>query len=601
MKNNIKLSIAAIFAVSSLYALEDLGTITVSSATKSQQSIQDVTSNVEVITSYELEEKHITTVSEALNLISGISFTSNGGLGKTTSLNIRGMDTKGTLVLIDGIRYNDVTSASGASFADIMITDIEKIEVIKGAQSGIWGSDASAGVVNIITKKQKKGLTTNLNTEYGSFNTKKYGAMIGYSTNKYYLSINSQKITTDGFTSHAQYGIDIDSYEDDGYENITTNVKAGFNLNENNKIDLIYTKIDSELEYDSASADTDNTSKTNNILSGVKFQNKINDITTEIFANNSDFHREYDSGSEFDGELKEYGIKSNLSYLQDSFLILGFDQKKAIHENTLNKEYTNKGYYLTNNNSFNKNLIVTESLRVDQYDAFQNKTTGKFGIKYNLNKDLSLSSNYGTAYNVPTIYQLYAPLCCGLFKVGNENLKPENIKSYDISIAYKDIKFTYFKNIVSDLIDYDFSQGFINLDGESTFKGIEVDYKKSISSIVLSLNYTNLSAKDSNGYKLEKKAEDILKFGIDYYGIDKLHLGINGEYVGDRIEYKRNTHDIEAQTGKYTVANAVINYDMTKSFKIYGKIDNITDKYYQTVDGYATSPRAFYAGVKVKF
>lgn len=602
MNKTFQISLAVLTAAANLQAQDtyDMGSITVSSATKSEQSIQDVTSNVEVITSAELEEKKVTSVIDALNLVSGVNFVSNGGLGTNSSVYLRGMDSKRTLVLIDGVRYNDITSASGAAFSDIMVNDIEKIEVIKGAQSGVWGADASAGVINIITKKPKSGLSGSILSEFGSFNSRRYGGTVSYKTDKYYLSLNSQKVDSDGFTSYAQRGTDIDSYEDDGYENTTTNLKLGVNLDDNNKIDLSHTLINSKLQYDSTSGDTDNESKTKNKFSSVNFQNITNDITTDIFTNYSDFHRSYSTGSEFDGTLKEYGIKSHIPYNRgSSFVVAGVDLKKAEHKNDLNRDYENKGYFLTNSNTINEKLILTESIRADRYDAFKNKTTGKLGIKYNFNKDLNVSANYGTAYNVPTLYQLYAPLCCGIFPVGNANLKPESIKSYDFSVAYKDIKITYFRNYVKDMIEYDFANGYVNLEGRSKIKGFEVDYKKAVTDdLLLSLSYTRLSTEDSAGYKLRRRPDQTLKFGIDYYGFDKVHLGLNGEYVGTRYD---DANKQGQQTGRYTVANFVVNYELSRNVEIYGKINNITDKYYQTVDGYATSPRAYYAGIKVSF
>jgi len=176
MKKIIKLSIAtALLVATNSHALsnsEDLGMITVSSATKSELSIKDISSNVEVISSIELEEKHVKTVGEALNRISGISVISNGGLGQQDSLFIRGISSKRILILIDGIRYNEPTGLSGAPLAQLLVDDVEKIEVVKGAQSGIWGADASGGIVNIITKKAREGIHGSILTETGSFNTK---------------------------------------------------------------------------------------------------------------------------------------------------------------------------------------------------------------------------------------------------------------------------------------------------------------------------------------------------------------------------------------------------------------------------------------------
>lgn len=606
MTNKTKLSLVASFLITTNtfgQTTEDLGTITVSSATKSEQSIQDVTSTVEVITKQELEAKHITTVSGALNLISGINYTRNGGLGTSTSIMLRGFDSKRTLVMIDGIRYNDATSASGAPFEHLMITDIEKIEVIKGAQSGIWGADASAGVINIITKKAKVGTHGSVLAEYGSYNTKKIGGDISHATKDFNIKASYQKIDTDGFSAKATKGTDLSSYEDDGYENDTANLKFGYNFNDTNKIDISQTIINAEGEYDANSAnDSLATTKTDDTFSNVRFENISKFSTNEVYVNKSTFDREYNSystysnamtQSEFDGTVNEYGVNSNIPYGEGKdFVIVGVDYKNFEHENSIDKKFNNKGAFVTNSNYID-NIVLTESLRTDKYSAFEDKTTGKVGIKYNFEKDIYLSSNIGTAYNIPTLYQLYS-------YYGNTALTPENTTSTELTFAYKSTKVTYFYNSVEDMIDYNFStSAYDNIDGKSKLKGLELDYKNDIlKDTLFSLNYTLLSAKNEDGETLRRRADKTLKFGIDYFGIAKFHFNLNGEYIGDRYDSDDKQGE---QTGRYTVMNLVANYSISSTVQTYVKIDNITDKEYQVVDGYATSERAGYAGVKVSF
>ncbi|MEA1913727.1 MAG: TonB-dependent receptor [Campylobacterota bacterium] len=613
-KKHIHTSIAAAFliAATTLQANEiDLGQIEVYSATQSTQAIQDVTSNINVITALEIQERNYTTITQALNSIAGVSFTQSGAIGQTTSVRVRGFDSNRVLVLIDGIRVNDVTGASGAPFADLMINDIAQIEVIKGAQSGIWGADATAGVINIITKMPKEGLSGDITAQYGSFSTKKYGLNIGYKTSKYYIKVGGQKIDTKGFSAFVPAGKDMDNYENDGYANTTTNIKLGYGFNDTNKIDLKHTRIHAYNEYDDSLAATDELnansvakySTTKDSFSCVNFNHIDSFNEIDIHAKKSTFDRDYSSGTQFDGTIKDYGIKSKIPYLNnDSFVVVGMDYKTFEHKNDLNKKYNNKAFFITNSNTFDDKTVVTQSLRYDKYDAFNNKATGKIGIKHNFNQDVFVSANYGKGYNVPTVYQLYAPLCCGFFPVGNDALKPESTTSLDLTLGYKNFSITYFDNQIKDMIDYDFAVGFVNLDSESKIKGFELEYQEEIASnVLLSLNYTHLDAKDKNGYDLERRAKKMLKFGLDYYGFNKLHLGLNGEYIGNRKQYVWNTYTVEAQTGNYAVAHFVANYDLTNDIKIYGKIDNITNKYYQTVDGFTTSPRAFYTGIKVEF
>ncbi len=604
MSKNIPLSLLLVALLSSANASQtvELDTITVTSATKTKQSIKDVTSNVNVITSEEIEEKHYTTVSEALSTVPGINFTSNGGLGQATSVFVRGFDSKRVLVLIDGVRYNDVTGF-GAPFADLMIQDIQQIEVVKGAQSGVWGADATAGVINIITKKAAQGLHGFFNTQYGSFDTLKYGAGASYKTEGYYIKASSQKVDTNGFSSQASKDVDLDSYEKDGYRNTTSNIKFGFNINETNAIDISHTIINAHVEYDGFNTPNSyEASRTNDTFTNINFNHIDSFNELDIYMNKSKFDRDYSYGGEFDGDVYEYGIKSNIAYNNKDFVIVGIDYKSFEHRNSLDKEYNNKALFVTNSNElngfFSGKTIITQSLRADRYNKFDNKTTGKIGIK-NINdiaKDFTFSANYGTAYNVPTIYQLYQP---GSIwgPVGNVNLTPEDTTSYDIGAEYKDIKLTYFSSTIEDMIDY--TSGYVNLIGESKIQGIEVEYDTSINDdILISSNYTYLDAKNQNAQALRRRPNHTLNLNIDYYGIQDLHLGAYAQYIGERYE---NDDQQGVENGKYTVVNMVANYEISKNILAYVKIDNLFNEHYQVVDGYASAPLSAYAGLKINF
>lgn len=603
MNKKITTSLVASFllATTQLQANDNyqLSTITVSSATKTEQSIQDVTSNISVITKEEITEKKFTTVGEALNTIPGINVVSNGGIGKTQSVFLRGFDSERILVLIDGIRYNDVTGISGARFEHLMINDIERIEVVKGAQSGIWGADATAGVINIITTQAQNGFHVNTNVETGSFKTNKLQFNISQKEEKYDIKLAFSRILSDGFTSRAQRGVDIDNYEDDGYSNTTANLKTGFNFDENNRIELNHNIINTKSDYDnSLTAQNDYELESKTKASSLSFTNDNKYSNIRLYTNYTKIDRDDPKGwtKEFDGRMKEHGLNVKVPYLKDSFIVTGVDYKISEHVNTFNKELKNKGAFITNSTKWDS-TVFTQSLRYDKYDTVDNKTTGKIGIKHNISNDLFVSTNYGTAYNVPTIYKLYEP------SYGYDGIKPETTKSTDFTVGYKNFTFTYFHNKIIDMID--FNKGtwkYYNIQGESVLKGFEVGYTQEIiDSLLANVSYTYTNAEDNNNENLERRAEKSLKWSFDYYGINKLHLNINGEYVGDRVEYTYGTYNVKAQTGNYTLWNAVVNYEISKNLNAYVKLDNITDKYYQTVDGYATAPQSAYIGLKASF
>jgi len=605
--------VTAVLMTTNLYAVvEDLGTITVSSATKSEQSIKDVTSNLNVITNIELEEKHLTTVTEALNLISGVNFSTNGGLGGSTELNIRGTSNNRVLILIDGVKFKDHSSISGTDISNLLVNEIEKIEVIKGAQSGIWGADASAGVVNIITKEAKLGVHGTIFSEAGSFNTKKYGASISHKNKNYSIKLSSTKVSSDSFTSKATRGENIDQYEDDPYKNTTNNLQTTYFINDDASLGLDILNIDSLKDYDSSSAnDTTMQNDSKSRMYNVVLKQRYDNHKLKLSYNTTNIKRDQ-IGTTWGVKLTENDssnleLSDELSYNKNDFIIMGvgstsdeLDYVKA--DNTKADAKNNSKFsYLTNSNKLN-NLVLTESIRYDSYDNFNNETTGKVGVKYSPTQSLEVFSNIGTSYSVPLLIKNINP-----WGATNMAINPESSKSFDLGFQYKDIKIIYFYQKVTDLIDwsdptplnyYNNDAIYTNLDGKSTFKGIELEYQKEIlQDILFNMNYTYLSAKDKDNQDLKKTVKNTLKYALDYYGIKKLHIGLNGEYIGSRYNDTAKT----IQTGKYTVSNFTANYDISKSVKFYTKIDNITDKYYQTIDGYATSPRAYYAGVKVSF
>ena len=603
-KINVSL-VASFLIATNLYSQQtsSLDEITISSATKSEEKLKNVTANVDVITAEDIESRKFKTVIEALNSLSGVSISSYGGIGQLTSLFLRGMNSDKTLVLIDGIRYND-PSGNGANFEHLMINDIERIEVIKGAQSSIWGADASAGVINIITKSAQYGTHGNATVEYGRYNSKTTKANISHKNESFDAKLSATRVDTDGFSAISPKSSEAKNYEDDGYENTTVNLKLGYNFDQNNIVSTSYEIIDTKVDYDNEigwpvdlvkSADDLSKAKTKTHLANLTYENRNDIALTKVYTNYSNFKREYTDASrdEYKGVIREYGVNTSIDYLNSSNLTIGADYKKFENKANIDKEYNNKGIFISNTNKFfDDKTIFTQALRYDRYSNFENKTTGKIGIKQYIIDDLNISSNYGTGYNIPNTFQLYDATN------GNQDLSPEKTKSYDVGIEYKGFSITYFNTKVNNLIQW-VGGKYENTEGDSKFKGTEIAYKNEvIEDLLLNLSYTNLSAKNKDGQELGRRPKDKLGFGVDYYGLKDFHFNVNGEYIGTRYD-KVNKQG--ASTGNYTIWNAVVDYDISKNFSTYLKLDNIFNKDYQIVDGYATSQRAAFVGLKASF
>ena len=442
-------AISALTASVSLNASESnsLDTLVVT-ATKTEQKLSDITANSIIIKSDMIEQKENITISDLLSQNSGISFVRTGGLGKTTDILLRGMSNNRTLVLIDGMRYNDPSSTNGANFANLMLTDIERIEIIKGAQSGVWGSDAVAGVINIITKKAPIGFSSSINLEYGSFETKKAGLSVGFKDNMFDLKVSASRIDSDGFSTQAPKGEDIDKYEDDGYENTTLNLKGGINTS-NGRIEAVYMSIDSSSDYDSFASPDDKTmrSDVNSNLYKTSYAHSIGINKLTISNSVTAFNRE-EVGTTwgvktFDGKTNTVEASNEVKYLDSAVAIIGASNEiynvayKKADTTTNNMDSTNNAIFISNTNIFG-DISISESFRHDDYNNFDAVTTGKIGIKYSPDKWI-FGVNYGTAYNAPNILQILNP-----WGAPNEDLEPETVKSYDLRVGYDSISITYF-------------------------------------------------------------------------------------------------------------------------------------------------------------
>ncbi len=602
-KTKLSLSLALAFSSPIFASSIQLDKITITTPTKSAQLLQNTTANVDIITADEIQQRGYTTLQQALSSVSGINLSSNGGLGQSSSIKVRGFDSKRVLVLIDGVRYNNPTSLDGAEFSNLMIENVKQIEIVKGAQSGVWGADATAGVINIITKKTtKNGFNASINGESGSFNTQKYGFSTGYKQEKFDISLNAQRLTTDGFSAKVPKDMDVDDFEDDSYENNSADIKAGFNITNRDRVELFYNYIDSSTNYDGFNSDP--IKSANDSLAtvdskqqffGANYTRTVGENQTKLYVNRSKFERYYPNGytKNFDGSVDEVGLNSVIKYAKDGYLSMGLDHKKFTHKNEISKNYTNQGVFITNLKSFEGvnggKTIFSQSLRFDKFESFDNQFTYKIGVKrfHKHIKDFWTSINYATAYNIPSLYHLYSPF-------GNILLNPEETKELDITLNYKGIGVTYFRNSIDNMIDYDFvTSKYANIKGKSKLNGVEVAYSNTSEALSLAynINYTYLKAEDKDGKKLLRRPKNSANLSLDYYGLGDAHVGALIQHVGEQ-------DDTSGKIKGYTVVDFIADYDINLQFNIYTKINNIFDRKYQKVIGYSTSQRAFYLGFR---
>ncbi len=598
----------------------DLEDITVTSTNKIQTSVQKTTANIMVITADDMEEHGYRSVAEAIGTVAGISVSQAGGLGQPTSFFLRGADSGKILVLLDGMRLNDPSTTDSRALLDSLTTsNIAQIEIIKGASGSIWGSNASAGVINIISKENTEtGVHGYAGLSYGSYATKGTDAQLSYRGEKLTAQVLASYLDTNSFSSLAHK-----EAEPDGYTNKNLNLKLGYALNENNKVKLSHntigtdTQFDDSYSLDQASDDYSHAaSKQNNAAFEYLFS--LENYSAAFHASQGDYDRDYyttgfygDAHNVYKATLKEYALINAYVYTKGK-AVLGLEHKNIDGFNQYNtfpesqSDYVNKAVYLSNLYDISDNTLLETNLRYDNYSTFDNKTTYKIGVKHQADflEGVIVSANNYTSYDAPSAYQLANTAFASL-------LQPSYIKGYDVSAAYKELLcLTYFHNTVEDSIDYiydpmTFIGGYSNIDGTSTFSGLEVQSTHTISSLnlIASANYTHLfDYEKEDGTNFLRRVKDTLNASLSYYTKNDMLFGVDIQYTGDRLDTD-GSYPVaeEVPTGNYTLWNLNFSTELMKDLDLILNAKNIFNKEYQSVYSYATEGRSAYAKIKYSF
>ncbi len=606
----LSLITATLLLTTYTFADTTLEDITVVSTNKVPTSIQNTTANITVITASDIKEHGYQTVAQAISTVSGISVSHAGGLGQQTSFFVRGADSGKVLVLLDGMRLNDPSTTNGTAQLEFLTTDnIEQIEIIKGGAGNIWGSNASAGVINIITKNAKSGVHGTLGLSYGSYVTKGTDLSLSYKDEKFTAQIISSYLDTKGFSAKAPR-----PSESDSYTNKNINMKIGYTWDVNNQLKLSYNHVNNDLGYDVTNANDDfskiNAKQTNIAL---EYLFKHNNYSAQFFASQGKYDREatnpFGGISTYATKIKELSLINTFEYTRNK-AIIGFEHKNitgdnqyhSLFFNSINKvDYTNKAIYLSNAYKISEDTLFETNLRYDNYSKFDNKTTYKIGLKHDNTfiKDFTTSVNYYTSSDVPSAYQ-YANPVLGV------TLKPSYTKGYDIGASYKQLlTITYFNNTVKDTIDYDNgASGYYNVNGTSKFSGLEIesDYTFPTLDLIANANYTHLfDYKKEDGSDLIRRAKDTLNASLAYY-INEMHFGVDALYVGERFDTDGGFPVASnVPTGNYTLWNLNFSTKIMQNFDLSINAKNIFNKDYQSVYGYATEGRSVYAKVSYSF
>ncbi|MCB1703757.1 MAG: TonB-dependent receptor [Halioglobus sp.] len=615
-----KLPTATLLALTGVSALgvhaENKLEETVVTSSRVEMPLREVATSISVITGEEIQLRGFSSVANTLRYEPAISVTSNGGAGSTTEVRIRGERGYRTQVYLDGIDITDNSSPqAGPNFANLLTGGIDRIEILRGPEGLMYGADAG-GVINMYTATPQAGLSGGLEAEGGRYGTQQYGGHINGGTEIVDGTLMAERFETDGYNT---LSTDTVLQDDDGYKNTTLHGRAGWNISDTLRAELVARTVDGKNNYDncfnseigarSDHCENDYTQDAGRVAlthSGVAFSNSLSYNASKT---DRKFYTDGVNDYRYRGELQQLEYLGNWKRSDTLQLVYGAElQKDSSNDGFSDEERDQEGYFLEYQGGFADSVYLTAGARYTDNEDFGTKTTYRTGAVYLVEAgdgEIKFKGTYGTGFRAPSLYELayntgpyaYAP-------AQDTTLEAEESKGYDIGAGYYAnagwyVDLVYFdqkidNEIYFDLVDF---SGYLQGDGESSSDGIELTAETMIGEMVtLTGNYTYTDTQDYTGEQRLRTPKNMGNIGIILRPWDgRLEVSLNYRISRDSADESSGSVD------DYEILDLSMSYQILASLQIYGRIDNLTDENYQEIPYYNTPGAAGYAGLRYTF
>ncbi|HEY1505453.1 MAG TPA: TonB-dependent receptor [Stellaceae bacterium] len=602
--------------------------ITVIGATRNPTPEDQLGTSVTVITGDQIDQKQQRTLPEVLQDVPGLSVVQTGSPGGLTSVFMRGTDPNHTKVLVDGVDVGDPTSTDGSfDFSQLLASDIDRVEVVRGPQSGLYGSDAIGGVINIITKAGKGPPKATASIEGGSFGTFNQTAGISGSQARFnydasiahYRTTNTQ-VTPSNLVPPGR------SLNDDFYDNKTYATKLGANLTDNFDVGVVARYVDTDLRstFDDFVGPEDICSDSSNhslftrgtahlaLFDGLLDQTMGYGYTNyrrRIFDPNAASLAFGNDPGYFRGDRAKLDYQGNVHVMTGQIVTFGAEHER----DTLNDSSPATGAYANNagfvqlQSSFGDRFFNTASVRYDSNSEFGDKATYRIAPATIVPEtDTTFRGSIGTGFKAPSLDQLFDSFpAFGFF--ANPNLQPETSLGWDAGVEQKFLDrrasagATYFHNDIKNLIaDNDTFTTLINV-GHATTYGVEsfVAYKPwDVLSLRADYTYT-VARNDVTGAALTRRPKHKASLNATWQVTERASLSGAVLYTGPWIDSNRDGTATGLTASRYTIVNIAGSYDLGHGVTAFARIDNLTDRRYQDPIGFQHQGLGVFGGVKV--
>lgn len=556
-------------------------------ATRSETRADALVSDLVVVTRAQLEQSAGRTLSEVLARTAGVQFSSNGGLGKNAGIFIRGAEARHTILLIDGVRFGSATTGA-PTWENIPLEMIDRIEVLKGPASALYGSDAAGGVVQIFTRRGAKGLRPTASVTVGSNAYVQLAAGLTGGTDSLSYALSAQHTSDKGFSatnSKAQFG--SFNPDDDGFKQDAVNASIRWKFAADWAVDAKLMQSNGKNQYDDGPGNADTRGSLGNSLAAVGIEGKFtSDWKSRLsYAQSQDKSITLASASSFTTVPSNFDTaQMQLGWQNDvatplGLVVAGLEQRKqkvnSTTKYTVDSRTINSVFAGLNGESGPHSWQA--NLRNDRNSQFGSSTTGFAGYGYAITPQLRANLSHGTSYVAPSFNQLYFP------GFGNANLLPEKGRNTEFGVTYSQdghsVKLVRFDNKIRGFITSSTLPANVP---QARIDGWTLGYDGNVGSWALRASFDSLDPRNEvTGKVLPRRARSQANLSVDY---NASVWSVGGQVLStsSRFDNAANTISVDG----YTTLDLNASYKIAKDWALQAKINNVTNRQYETAFGY---------------
>jgi vitamin B12 transporter len=606
-------------------------------ANREEQPLSRIGDSVTLIQPDEVRASQKLAVSDLLATTPGITVTRNGGLGTSTQLRIRGAESDQTVVLIDGIKLNDPSSAGGGfDFGNLLTDDYMRIEVLRGPQSTLWGSQAIGGVVNIVTTVPEGPLLASYSAEGGERGSATVQARVEAGSERFAWRVAGQYLTTDGVSA---LNDDRGGREKDGYRNVGANVRGLWRITDAVSAEVRSTYSSGRTDFDGFPppdfelTDTHDYSDTDELVAyagvnaatlGGKLQNRFGFAYTDTDRENIDPDSPVPTTFDASGSNKRWEYQGTLNVTERIGAVFGMESERSELDTRSPSVFDPNPAPLAHDARLDsvygqltvspiEALSLTGGLRYDDHDTFGGETTSRATLAWAATPTTIVRATYGEGFKAPTLFQLFSDF-------GNEDLAPERADAWDAAVEQHllndalVVSATYFGRNTRDMIDFvscfpavdprcaTHPFGFYDNVAKTEAAGVELGLIAHLGErLRLQANYTDMDTKNRSsenfGLELARRPGQTLNGELTYEWASGLTTTVAVTHASRSFDDAANTTVVDG----YTVFDVRAAFALRDNLEMYGRLENALDEEYETIARYGTPGRGVFVGVRQSF